>query len=176
MLVFGILLSLVAGYGAVQGRFYLRRRRLHNTSVQTLVERLQPVNLGAICQIAENFLNPSRLQLRLEPPVMWAKIGEVEGLKMLSTNADAILDLAAVASRWDRTEGRITAEMIRRDGVRLKRAVWKIRLVLHFGLGEVCAPFQLQEAAAAYYLMRTRLLGLYQGSHTGLYPRLAEVL
>jgi hypothetical protein len=37
-------------------------------------------------------------------------------------------------------------------------------------------PFHLHEAASSYYLMRQRLLALYQTSHAGLYPRLAEVL
>jgi hypothetical protein len=176
MLVLIVLFGCVASYGVVQCRFYLRRRRLARTSVQELVNRIQPVNLDVITEIAANFLNPLETQFRLEPPAMWLEMGEGDGLKTLIANADAILDLAAIASRWDRIEGRIVAEMIRRDGVRLKRAAWKLRLELHFGFNRVSAPFQLQEAAAAYYLMRARLLELYEASHASIYPRLAEVL
>ena len=176
MLIFAVLCVLVALYGVVQGRFYLRHRRLSRTSIHELVSRIQPVNVDGISAIAMNFLNPSKMQLQLEPPMMWASIGEMSGLEALIANADAILDLAAFASRWNQVEGRVIAEMIRRDGVRLKRAAWKIQLATYSGLGRVSAPFQLQEAAAAYFLMRGRLLGLYQVAHVGIYPRLAEVL
>jgi hypothetical protein len=37
-------------------------------------------------------------------------------------------------------------------------------------------PFNVHEAASAYYLMRQRLLALYETSHAGLYPALAAVL
>jgi hypothetical protein len=37
-------------------------------------------------------------------------------------------------------------------------------------------PFQIQEAAAAYYLMRQRLLTLYSATHSGRYPALAAVI
>lgn len=176
MLVLIVLFGLLASYGVVQGRFYLRRRRIHRTSVEELIGRIQPVDVDMIAEIAANFLNPTQIQLRLEPAAMWQNIGEEEGLAILVANADAILDLAARASTWDRVEGRIIAEMVRRDGVRLKRAVWKIHLATLFGFGQVFAPFQLQEAAAAYYLMRARLLSLYEGSHAGMYPKLTAVL
>lgn len=36
--------------------------------------------------------------------------------------------------------------------------------------------FNVQEAASAYWLMRERLLALYQTSHAGRYPRLVDAL
>ncbi|MGI4854814.1 MAG: hypothetical protein ACRYF4_12305 [Janthinobacterium lividum] len=176
MLVFTGLFILCSLYVCVQVRFILRRRRLSRTTIQELLGRIQPVNLDSISEIAINFLNPSRRQLDLEPPAMWVGVGEMPGLGALIENSAAILDLAAFASRWNNVEGRVVAEMVRRDGVRLRRAVWKIQLATYFGLGRVFAPFQLQEAVSAYYLMRCRLLGLYQVAHIGMYPRLAEVL
>jgi hypothetical protein len=44
------------------------------------------------------------------------------------------------------------------------------------GVKQVRIPFYLHEAASSYYLMRQRLLALYQTNHAGLYPRLVEVL
>ena len=62
----------------------------------------------------------------------------------------------------------------------LRRAVWHIELALTFHTilrsSATVIPFHLHEAASSYYLMRQRLLALYQTSHSGLYPRLAEVL
>jgi hypothetical protein len=37
-------------------------------------------------------------------------------------------------------------------------------------------PFYIHEASAAYYLMRQRLLALYETSHAGLLPRLSAAL
>ena len=69
---------------------------------------------------------------------------------------------------------------MRRDGVRLRQAIFRIRfgMMSQMVLGRhlVSVPFQLQEAASAYYLMRQRLLALYESSHVGLYPVLAQSL
>ncbi len=176
MIVVCVMSALLLAYGGYQARFYLLRRRLGRMEWGELVARVQPVNVGAVAQVAENFLHPSKSQLRLEPGVMWQSIGELEGLHALHTNADAMLDLAVFASRWNSVEGRIVSEMIRRDGVRLKRAIMQIEMAMFFGLGSSFAPFQLQEAAASYHLMRGRLFGLYEAVHVGLYPRLIEVL
>ena len=40
----------------------------------------------------------------------------------------------------------------------------------------VSVPFHLQEAASAYYLMRERLLALYETSHIALLPQLAQAV
>ena len=176
MFVLAALLVVLTAFGIAQGRFFLRRRRLRKMSWEELVARVQPVNLDGISTIAENFLHPCKEQLRIEPDEMWQMVGKLKGLQALRCNADAMLELAQFASRWNVTEGRIVSEMIRRDGVRLKRAVTQIEMALFWQLGVVFAPFQLQEAAAAYHLMRGRLLGLYQVAHVGLYPRLSDVL
>ena len=176
MLIVAALVATVIAIAIMQTRFFMRRRRLQGTSWEELLSRLQPVNLEGIAEIAESFLHPSKAQLRMEPPEMWERVGQLRGIRAVSANADAILELAMFASRWNQVEGRVVAEMIRRDGVRLKRAAAKIEFELVFGAYGVSAPFQLQEAAAAYHLMRGRLLGLYQVAHIGLYPQLLEAL
>lgn len=176
MLIVAGLAAVLIAIAFVQVRFYSRQRRLQRMSWEEMLARLQPVNRHGIAEIAENFLNPSKNQLCMDPTEMWERVGKLKGIEALSANADAILDLAAFASRWNQVEGRIVAEMIRRDGVRLKRAVAKIELSMIFGVYRVFAPFQLQEAAAAYHLMKGRLLGLYLVAHVGLYPQLTEVL
>ena len=42
--------------------------------------------------------------------------------------------------------------------------------------GQVSVPFDMQEAASVYYLMRERLLALYGASHIGRHQHLALVL
>ena len=176
MIVVAVLLALCLAYAGTQLRFYVRRRKLLQQSWDDVLIRVKPVNIAAISEIADNFLHPSRSQLRIEPDEMWERIGKMDGLERLATNAEAMLDLAVYAAQWNRVEGRIVGEMIRRDAVRLRKAVRVIELAMFSQLVVTMAPFQLQEAIAAYHLMRGRLLGLYEVAHVGLHPRLAEVL
>jgi hypothetical protein len=82
--------------------------------------------------------------------------------------------------RWNFNEGVIVSERMRRDALALRRSVRRVELrrvlckfIRRFGLRE---PFDVHEAVASYYLMRQRLLALYETSHAGLYPALAAVL
>ncbi len=171
------LICLVASFAAVQIRFGIQRRRLmQEESWKTVLDRIKPVDVAGIGAIADAYLHPSSSQLSIEPWQMWEAFGGLAGIEDIWSNAAAMLDLAVYASRWNTVEGRVISEMIRRDGVALRRAVRRIRLASLLGPRSARTPFQLQEAAASYCLMRGRLLGLYQVVHVGLYPRLAEVL
>jgi hypothetical protein len=111
---------------------------------------------------------------------MWLMLGGSEGLHRMRDNARLMLLLAAHAQQWNFDEGVIVTERMRRDALRLRRAVRRIEIALAFHTvlrgSATLVPFHLHEAASSYYLMRQRLLALYQTSHSGLYPRLAEVL
>ena len=174
MLYLTVLCSLVLAYAASQGAFYLKRRKLQQRSWNDLLASVQSVNVLGITEIADCYLHPSSTQLRLDPTQMWEIVGESKGLQALRTNAQAMLDLAVYAAQWNRVEGRVVGEMMRRDGVRLNRAIKQIELAMIAQIGVKFAAFELQEAAAAYHLMRKRLLGLYEVAHIGLYQPLAE--
>ena len=171
--IFAALLLLLAGY---QASFVLRRRRLENRSWEDVLTRVQPIDLVGVRSIANCYLHPDRHQLSIEPATMWEMIGGLEGLSRLRANAAVMLELAVYAERWNEEEGPVIAEMIRRDAVRLNRAVTRIELTLISQIGRVRAPFYLQEISASYFLMRSRLLGLYQNSHVALLPRLEAAL
>ena len=79
MMYLVVLVALLLAYSCMQARFYLQRRRLLQQSWQTLLERIKPVNISGITMVAENFLLPSRAQLRLEPSEMWESVGGAEG-------------------------------------------------------------------------------------------------
>ena len=157
-----------------------RRRKFALSSWEEILTRLEPVNFDGLRSIAENYLQPDRNQLRFETGAMWDVVGGLNGIQRLRENARVMLDLAVFAERWNGEEGAITSEMIRRDALRLKRAALRIQLAYvsaHvFHLGMVRAPFHLQEAASSYYLIRGRLLSLYQVSHIALVPRLETAL
>jgi hypothetical protein len=154
--------------------------RLDQRSWGELVSSLKPVEFDHVRSVAQDFLEPREGQITLEPPDMWLMLGGRDGLRRMRKNAELMLMLAAHAQRWNFDEGVIVTERIRRDGVRLENSIRRVEMALLFHSlmrrSTTLIPFHLHEAASSYYLMRQRLLALYQTSHSGLYPRLAQIL
>ena len=154
--------------------------RLNTRTWAQLVASLQPVNTEGLRIVARDYLEPRRGQIELEPSSMWTLLDGEAGLKRMRANADRLIALAAFARQWNLEESVIVAERMRRDAIRLRRATTRIRFGMMtqvlLGRHRVSVPFQLQEAASAYYLMRQRLLALYESSHAGLYPALVQSL
>jgi hypothetical protein len=170
------LFALAAGLALALGTAIRRRQK----SWPDLVAGLQPMNSEAVAIVAQDFLQPQRGQIAMEPGEMWQLVGGAAGLKKMRKNAEVMLALAAWAERWNFEEGVIVSERMRREAVDLRRAVRRVELAMiplwllkrfRFTL-----PFHVQRAASAYYLMRQRLLLLYETSHAGLYPALAASL
>ena len=156
--------------------FLNRRRKLSlNRNWDDIVAGLEEVNLEGIRDIADMFLNPTKDQLRLEPPTMWKMLGGLKGLQQMSKNADAMLELCIYAERWD-FQGPVISEMIRLDAVHLNKAVRRLELSMVYGLGKVRSHFAVMEAAAHYDLIRRRLLGQYEKAHMGRLPMLLQRL
>lgn len=163
-----LLLCVVAFYS------YNKATRLSRSSWEDLVVMLEPVESDGITAVALEYLNPPRFQLGMEPNDIWKTIGGVEGLTRMRANADVLIALAAYTQRWNFEEATIVAERMRHDGLALRRAARRITVGLMFG--SVRGPFYVHEAASSYYLMRLRLLALYERSHVGRYSQLAAAL
>ena len=166
----------VVGAGASLVQTHRKARSLSRLSWEDLLGKLKPVSADGINAIALEYLQPGKNQTRIETDQLWQMIGGLEGISRIRANADILLALAGFAQRWNPEEGLIVAERMRRDGLALRRAAFKLQLSLPFGFGQALGPFNVQEAAGAYYLMRQRLLNLYEISHAGRYPQLAAVL
>ena len=166
----------VVGTGASLLRTHCKARSLSRLNWEDLLGRLRPVGVDGIATIALDYLQPGKGQTRIETDQLWQMIGGLEGISCIRANADVLLALAGYAQRWNLEEGLIVAERMRRDGLALRRAALKLQVSIPFGFGRARGPFNVQEAASAYYLMRQRLLGLYEVSHVGRYPQLAAVL
>ena len=160
----------------IQVRFMLRKQKLAEQTWDGVLSRVEQINLAGLQEIAAVYLNPSEDQLRIEPNEMWKTVGGLRGLRHLRSNADAMLTLAMFAERWHSTDGRVVSEFMRRDAVRLKKAITRVEFSLLYGFGIVRAPFALQEAIATYILMRGRLLGLYGVAHIARIPGLEAAL
>lgn len=171
---------MIGGLLAVALKSQLGALRVDRDSWQDLVSQLRRIEFERVSSVARDYLDPREGQINLEPSDMWLMLGGREGLHCMRENARLMLRLAAHAQRWNFDEGVIVTERMRRDALQLRKAVRRIELALKFHAvlrhSSTFIPFHLHEAASAYYLMRQRLLALYQTSHAGLYPRLAEVL
>jgi hypothetical protein len=143
-----------------------------------LVGRLVPgpvEGIAAIAVIAVDYLQPTKGQLEIKTGQLWVMIGGLEGINSMYANAEILLALAGYAQRWNPDESVIVGERMRRDGLILRRATKKLSLGFVTGI-DTHGPFHVQEAASAYYLMRRRLLVLYETSHVGRHSRLAAAI
>src|ERR1700751_4548463 len=150
--------------------------RLRSTTWEDLVSRMQPMHARGLEIVALDNLQPKANQIQLEPEHLWGLIGGLEGLRRMRKNADLLIALAAYVQRWNFEEGVIVAERMRHDAVQLKRAIFRLRFDMMIRRSQIRAPFYIHQAAASYYLMTKRLLALYETSHAGLLPRLAQAL
>jgi hypothetical protein len=151
-------------------------RRLGELSWEDLLTKLEPVETDGITAVAVEYLNPGNFHLGIKPDDIWNMIGRAEGLSRMRANSDVLIALATYAQRWNLDEGLVVAERMRRDGLALRRAVVGIGLGMTCGYGKQRVSSYVHEAASAYYLMRLRLLALYETSHAGRYPSLAAAL
>lgn len=176
MISFVVFASIVGLLGVGLLLSQARAHRVTNCDWNELVAKIQTLPSDGVTRVALNHLVPTKNQLELEPADMWELVGGLEGLQRMSDNATVLIALAAYAEQWNYDEGVIVAERMRRDGLAVRRAVRSIQVAMFFHIGMVRIPFQLHEAAGSYYLMKQRLLALYETSHAGLYPRLAHAL
>lgn len=150
--------------------------RLRSTTWEGLLSRMQPMHSRGLEIVALDNLQPKANQLQLEPEHLWGLVGGKEGLLRMRANADLLIALAAYVQRWNFEEGVIVTERMRHDAVQLKRAIFRLRIDMVVRRSQLRAPFYIHQAASSYYLMTRRLLALYETSHAGLLPRLAEAL
>jgi hypothetical protein len=179
-LVFGVL---ICGFAHVVIADRLSSRKKMQRDWHELVAGLRRIDFAGVSEVALDYLTPrrgQRGQIALEPQQIWELVGGYEGLRRMRENAELMLALAALAQSWNFAEGMIVTERMRHDAVLLRRAVRHVELGMRFGrlLGHLrmTLPLHLQEASASYYLMRQRLLALYETSHMSRYPVLAASL
>jgi len=175
--VFG---ALLCGFTGVVIADWRSSRKRAKRDWHDLVAGLQRVDFAGVSTVAIDYLSPHRGQIDLEPDKIWEFLGGYEGLRRMRENAEIMLALAAYAQQWNFEEAVIVTERMRHDAAQLRRAVRRVelgmipaRLLPRF---RFTLPLYAQEASSAYYLMRQRLLSLYETSHVCRYPALATSL
>ena len=171
-----LLIAIVLASAVALVRSQMTVKKISTRTWESLLEELVPVDAEGITAVAREYLNPTKGQIATEPPQLWERIGGTVGLAHMSANAEVLIALASYAQRWNDVESRIVAERMRRDGLALRRAARGLNLAVYLGVRRERAAFHIHEAASAYYLMRQRLLALYETSHAARLPRLAAAV
>jgi hypothetical protein len=175
--VFGVLLC---GFAAAVISDRRSSHKLAQMDWHDLVAGLQRLDMAELSVVAIDYLTPHRGQIDIEPNEIWASLGGYEGLSRMRENAEIMLALAAYAQQWNFEEAVIVTERMRHDAALLRRAIRCVELGMIpaqlFPRLRFTLPLHAQEASSAYYLMRQRLLALYETSHVCRYPALAAAL
>src|SRR5208337_66489 len=176
-LVFG---ALLCGLSFVALSDRRSSRKTAKLSWHDLVASVQRLDMAEVSAVAIDYLTPHRGQIDMDPKHIRESLGGYEGLKRMRENAEIMLALAAYAQQWNFEEAVIVTERMRMDAISLRRAVRNVELGLLpaqlFPRFCFMLPLHAQEASSAYYLMRQRLLALYETSHVCRYPALAAAL
>lgn len=170
------LLAVALAIGTLYVQALRKKNRLSGATWEQLVRQLEEVPMIGVTKVALDYLQPVKGQLAIQTDEMWHLVGGAEGLKRMQTNAEILLQLAAFAEQWNRQESIIVGERMRREALMLRRAVGKVQRSVFWGYGMATGPFCVQEAASTYYLMRQRILALYETSHVGRHGRLSMAL
>ena len=173
LVLFGLMIVFL---GACFVRVRLEAWRLSRLDFDGLLGCLKPVPSSGISTVALDYLQPIKGQLQIEPAELWALIGEDEGVRRMYANAKILIALAGYAQRWNLEESVVVAERMRRDGVTLRRAALWLSMPSFLRYADPLLPFNVQELASSYFLMKNRLLALYESSHVGRYPILVAAL
>lgn len=176
-MTFSLVFLTVVSFGIAVYFFASQKKaKFAGVSWEQLVSQIEEVPIQGVARIATDYLQPCKGQLSISTEELWELIGGEKGLQRMSANGDVLIALAAFAGQWNPEESAIVWERMRRDGLTLRRAVRRLSFRLTRESSKSAGPFNVQEAAGVYWLMRERLLKLYQTSHAARYPPLSWAL
>jgi hypothetical protein len=102
--------------------------RLGDRGWEDILSRIHKIDTLGLTTVALDYLNPPQHQTAIQPRELWKLVGAYDGLRRMRANADLLLALAAHASRWNYEEATVVSERMRRDAIRLRRAVLRIEV------------------------------------------------
>jgi hypothetical protein len=174
----GLFLSLIVSIAAY---YYIRGRRSSQLSWDELFAKLVWVDRNNIAQVALDLVDESGQPREivdvggLEPSQIWKLIGGLDGLEVLETNSEVLIDLAFYVQQWY-PEALVIAERLRLDARELKWHVARLKGAARTGNLEISFPFYAQRAVVTYYLMTRRVLSLYEAGNFSMLANLQKTL
>lgn len=164
------LVLLIVAVASYQYRFFRQARKAELRTWKELIDGIVPLEPGLLKELLSfrNNANGAAAQSLL------ARLGGRSGLRTLGINAETMLELAMYAERWDHHDGQIFTELMRRDALTLRRAVWK--LYVFSILGRRVSVGACDDLCMSYGDLRERLLAVYENTHCGLLPDLQRAV
>jgi hypothetical protein len=146
---------------------HLRARRLYGQSWQAIIARLIPIDKGNLRIVALDLLGEADgLDRRdgpceLESPAIVELIGNLEGLRTIEKNCEALIDLACYCQRLY-PEALVVAEELRLNAREIRWYLDRLSAASQNGRSRAAFGEYAQRIATIYYLMTRRLIALYE--------------
>jgi hypothetical protein len=166
---------------SIAGYYYSRVHRSSQVSWEELFGKLIWIDRNNIAQVALDLVDESGQPRQfvdvegLEPSQIWKLIGGLDGLEVLETNSEVLIDLAFYVQQWY-PEAVVIAERLRLDARELKWHVARLKGAARTGNLEISFPFYAQRAVVTYYLMTRRVLDLYEAGNFSMLADLQKTL
>jgi hypothetical protein len=154
----------------ISAYYYKRAHRAKKTTWEQLMERLILVDRQKIDKIALDAIDDSGQPRRdehakeLEASQIWQLVGGLKGVEALEHNSKIFIDMAAYLQQWHPDAATI-AEDLRMSAREIEWNVERLRAGAQTEKPEISFRCYAQNAAASYYIMRRRLLMLYEGGN-----------
>lgn len=141
--------------------------RTHGRSWQELIHLLRPAHMPGVTVVALEAMSPHQTVVASTPEDRIAQIGGIKGIRGLMANANVLLALASHAERWNMDESRRVADLIRTQGLALRRAALLLVMASFFRFATAHQTRYVQRIALSYYYITESLLNLYKQVHAG---------
>jgi hypothetical protein len=174
----GVLASILI---STAGYCYYRSRRAAKVGWEELFGKLTWIDRNTIAQVALDLVDESgrprndEIAAGLEPAQLWKLIGGLQGLEILETNSEVLIDLACYVQQ-SYPEALVIAERLRLDARELQWHVARLKGAAKTGNLQISFPFYAQRAVVSYYRMTQRLLDLYATANVSTLADLQRAL
>jgi hypothetical protein len=147
--------------------YYLRSRKLHGKSWETILARVIPIDRGNLRIVALDLLGDAdELDRRdgpceLESSDIVELVGDLQGLEAIRSNCEALIDLACYCQRLY-PEAIVIAEALRLNAREIRWHLDRLDAAARNGSSRAAFGEYAQRIATIYYLMTRRLIALYE--------------
>ena len=161
--------------------YFARARRLSRSRWEDLMAKLVWTDRHNIALVAMEMVDErgeprdDEAPESLEPEQLWTMLGGLDGLQVLESNSEVLIELAFYLQQWY-PEALVISERLRRDARELHWHVSRLKGAATTGNLQVSFPFYARRAVLTYYLMTRRLLHLYEAGNASMFFELQRAL
>ena len=159
--------------------YLARRRKVSNSSLTDLIERLRPVprdNLARVAADAEIELSNEELaDDLLDRDAIWDLVGGLAGIEVLDANCSVLIDLACHLQQWY-PEALSVAEQLRLNAGEIQWHLHRLRGAALTGHLHSAFPDYARRAVAVYCTMSEQLLQLCKATDETIYSQLMRAI